>query len=244
MLPAAMFFGGVLAAGGAFYAVGGTQSIVRLVRRLVSRQAAVRPPPNVVEKTSFANFSKAFTPHMDLSLNVLFDRGIVKGVVDYHVERSGEHAAAPLVLDTNALAIKSVHAVSSKGVQGAAVPYELGEAHKVYGRALTIHVDATTPRVRVEFETTDKCSALQFLTPAQTASKMQPFLFSQSQAIHARTFFPCQGTRAFSFKNRVLTPGRRACGENDVHGRGALPTRANGGHVGDAHVEQAGRVYV
>jgi len=193
MLPAAVFFGGVLAASGAFYAAGGTQSLVRLVRRLISRQPAVRPPPQVVEKTSFANFSKAFTPHMDLSLDVLFDRGVVKGVVDYHVERSGENAAAPLVLDTNVLAIKGVYALSAKGVQGAAVPYELGQAHKVYGQALTIHMDATTPRVRVEFETTAQCSALQFLTPAQTASKTQPFLFSQSQAIHARTFFPCQG---------------------------------------------------
>lgn len=44
----------------------------------------------------------------------------------------------------------------------------------------------------INFSTMPKSSALQFLKPAQTAGGKHPYLFTQCQAIHARSFIPCQ----------------------------------------------------
>lgn len=73
------------------------------------------------------------------------------------------------------------------------------------GLALRVKLPAGAPGdklvVRVCYETAASddngeggCSALQWLTPAQTAGKRLPYVFSQCQAIHARALLPCQDT--------------------------------------------------
>lgn len=68
-----------------------------------------------------------------------------------------------------------------------------------YGSALKISLSqridlGQAVEVDITLETTDKCSALQWLTPTQTSNKKFPYMFSQCEAIHARSCFPCQDT--------------------------------------------------
>ncbi len=69
------------------------------------------------------------------------------------------------------------------------------------GQALTItlpskYTSDQTFSVKIDYSTTEKCTALGWLTPAQTRGKEFPYLYSQCQAIHARSLLPCQDTPA------------------------------------------------
>ena len=47
-------------------------------------------------------------------------------------------------------------------------------------------------KIKVDYATSTSCTALQWMTPSQTAGKKHPYVFSQCQAIHARSMVPCQ----------------------------------------------------
>ena len=49
-------------------------------------------------------------------------------------------------------------------------------------------------KIKINYETTQNCTALQWLSPSQTAEKTHPYMFSQCQAIHCRSMLPCQDT--------------------------------------------------
>src|SRR5690606_11241999 len=92
-------------------------------------------------------------------------------------------------LDTNGLMIKSV-SVDNK--EQAA--YRLGDTHAILGEELVIPLEENTRTIRIDYTTSPGAEALQWLTPQQTAGKNAPFLFTQSQAILARSWIPCQDT--------------------------------------------------
>ena len=58
-----------------------------------------------------------------------------------------------------------------------------------FGKELS---DGEQVEVVIDFSTMPKSTALQFLEPSQTAGGKHPYLFTQCQAIHARSFVPCQ----------------------------------------------------
>ncbi|MDR3673347.1 MAG: M1 family metallopeptidase [Holophaga sp.] len=96
--------------------------------------------------------------------------------------------AGILDLDSKGLAIHRVWVTAS----GAEVPFQLGPEEPILGRRLRLVLPEATHGVSIAYETAPDAMGLQWLEPAQTEGKRQPFLFSQCQAIHARTLVPCQ----------------------------------------------------
>ena len=98
----------------------------------------------------------------------------------------------PLDLDTRDLTIEQVTTPS-----GAPVPWSVAPAEPILGSRLRVELPAGTDGCVVRYRTSPDASALQWLEPAQTAGGRWPFLYSQCQAIHARSVVPLQDTPRF-----------------------------------------------
>src|SRR6266566_922143 len=156
---------------------------------------------------SFSNPEQIRVRHLDLDCEVLFDRKILKGVATLSVDRRVDSGAPPLILDTRNLRIEKVEVAGETGAYSA-TKFELGAADPILGAPLTISMPPAATKVRIRYSTSPDASALQWLDPAQTAGKKRPFLFTQSQAIHARSWIPLQDTPGvrMSYSARVRTP--------------------------------------
>ena len=75
-----------------------------------------------------------------------------------------------------------------------AAGFELGPADPILGAPLRIRLRDGVDCVTVHYSTSPCASGLQWLDPPQTAGKRHPFLYTQSQAIHARSWIPLQDT--------------------------------------------------
>lgn len=156
---------------------------------------------------SFANPQAVKVTHVDLDWTILFEQKIIKGTATLNFQRPPDAVNAPLILDTRDLNIEKVEA-SINGTAFKATTFELGTADKILGAPLTIQLPPNAKRVRVSYSTSPSASGLQWLAPEQTAGKKSPFMFSQAQAIHARSFIPLQDSPQIriTYSARVRTP--------------------------------------
>lgn len=144
-------------------------------------------------KHTLSNFQKALVTHMHLDLDVSFDDKRITGTVTYDVTLLND-GVPELVLDTNHLQIRAVR-IAGKEIED----WSLQDRVEPFGQALhiplsTAEISDLSTRVEVQYSTTSEGAALQWLKPIQTLGKSHPFVFAQCQAIHARSFFPCQDT--------------------------------------------------
>ncbi|MEO8034565.1 MAG: M1 family aminopeptidase/hydrolase, partial [Acidobacteriota bacterium] len=135
---------------------------------------------------SFSRPDEAAVTHLNLDLTVDFAGHRLVGSATLTIEN---HGASELLLDTNDLAVGRVVLDSGKEVDA-----RLGDEVKYLGRSLTIPIEPSTRSVKIEYASKPGAAAVQWLEPRQTASGSHPFLFTQSQAILARTWVPCQDT--------------------------------------------------
>jgi aminopeptidase N len=170
------------------------------------------PTPLRVEPHSYANLDEWKTRHLELDLAVDFGQRELEGFATLTIEAQRADAEPLLVLDTRALEILDVACATPVGEFAPAL-FRLGRTDAILGTPLYVDLPRGVLRVRVHYRTSPGASGLQWLEPSQTAGGAQPFLFSQSQAIHARSWIPCQDSPAVraTYAAEVATPqGLRA----------------------------------
>jgi len=150
---------------------------------------------------SFSNPESIKVTHLSLDLTVDFSKKLLVGTAQLDFQKIA-HNATQLILDTRDLTINSVTVMGNK------VDFVLAKGDTFLGAALTIDVPADADSVLISYQTSPKASGVQWLTPEQTAGKKHPFLFTQAQAIHARSFIPLQDSPQvrMTYEATIRTP--------------------------------------
>jgi leukotriene-A4 hydrolase len=153
---------------------------------LVLVLAAALPAPDA---HSLANPAEVRPTHIALDLTVGFADKTLRGEALLTLEYpQGEEKASQLDLDTRELRIEAV----TDETTGQPLTFTLEAPVKLLGQRLRIALPPRRPaQVRVAYRTVPEATALQWLEPRQTTSGKLPFLFTQSQSIHARSWVPC-----------------------------------------------------
>ncbi|MDQ7049276.1 MAG: M1 family metallopeptidase [Enterobacterales bacterium] len=152
-----------------------------------------------------SNYQQVVTNHITLDLQVDFDKKQLIGNIVHHISFPNGYVKQ-LVLDTRDLDIHKVSLFTGKKWQS--TRFVLGQKDAVRGSRLSIELVKNTSQVKISYNSRPQASGLQWLSPQQTAGKKLPFMFSQSQAIHARSWMPIQDTPAMrvTYSADIKTP--------------------------------------
>lgn len=139
---------------------------------------------------SYANFNEIYTKHLHLELEVNFNNNSIYGVARHQMVNLDADTA---IFDIKYLEIQKV-TVGDKDEKPAS--FIIGEFDSILGSPLMVAINPDVEFINIYYKTTEKCEALDWLAPEQTAGKKHPFLYSQGQAILTRSWIPIQGSPA------------------------------------------------
>eukprot|EP01059_Diplonema_ambulator_P034180 TRINITY_DN752_c0_g1_i9.p1 TRINITY_DN752_c0_g1~~TRINITY_DN752_c0_g1_i9.p1 ORF type:complete len:668 (+),score=225.60 TRINITY_DN752_c0_g1_i9:61-2064(+) len=157
------------------------------------------------DPSTYSNIDEVVVKHMSLDWNVDFLLQEVQGSVVLTVEALKD--TDKIVLDSRDITIHGVE------VGGTSAAHTAGETSIVFGTPITIHTPTTLTAgsevtVTITYKTSPNCTALAWLSPSQTHDGKYPYVFSQCQAIHARSLVPCMDAASvrFTYDAKVAVP--------------------------------------
>jgi aminopeptidase N len=190
-------------------------SALVIVALAVSSCTQNEPPVNdgnlARDYFTFANTDQIVTEHLELDLTIDFDAEQLYGSATLHLQRT-DSGAKSVILDTRDLTIEGASFALSSS-EPIIAEYSFGETDAVMGTPLIVKIpedlrSESNLSLKIDYRTSPGSTALQWLPPNLTAGGEHPFLFSQSQAIHARSWIPLQDTPAvrITYEAVIHTP--------------------------------------
>ncbi|NVB84301.1 MAG: M1 family metallopeptidase [Kofleriaceae bacterium] len=175
-----------------------TRAIAALALLVTGACYKAGPSGTLRDPHSFSEPDRVAVKSLALDLAVDFATKTLTGTARLEVQRTDPKA--PLVLDSNGLVITAV-----SDCAGAALTYRVGD-HTPIGEP--VKIDLESDCAEVAYHTAPDAGALMWVEPAGTAGGVQPMLFTQSQAIYARTWIPLQDSPSvrFTYSATIRTP--------------------------------------
>jgi aminopeptidase N len=154
-----------------------------------------------IDHHTLSNYTEVRTKHLHLDIAVSFENKQITGVASHTIENIT--GADHIDFDTKGLNILEV--TLNDGEPG---EFTLGDYDELLGTVLSVKINEGTELVNIKYETTEKTEALDWLMPAQTAGKVEPFMYTQGQSIFTRSWIPIQGTPAIriTYSAKVAVP--------------------------------------
>lgn len=150
---------------------------------------------------SKSNATEIHPEHLRLDIAIDFDKQQISGLAIWEIKP--EKGVTQAVFDTRNLQIDKV-----EYADGSSADFSLGEADTYLGAALSIPIDEDTKELYIYYKTLEDATALQWLEASQTFGKQAPFLYTQSESIHVRTWIPSPDSPAarFTYEAKVEVP--------------------------------------
>src|SRR5512139_3191370 len=151
------------------------------------------------DPASYTDLTQGKIKHIDFRISVNFSIRVLDIEATYQLQ---EPVQGSLYLDSFKIELQKAH------VNGRPLQWECDASDEVLGERLHLKGFEGDLTFTLTFQTSTEARALQWLTASQTAGGEYPFLFSQCQAIHARSVFPCQDTPSvrFTYSAEVEVP--------------------------------------
>ena len=151
------------------------------------------------DPTTYTDLSQGRIRHIDFHIKVNFDERVFDVEATYQMR---EPISGELTLDSYRIDLKDAKAGSR------ALTWEFDPEDDTLGQRLQLKGLENDSSFTLFFRTSPEARALQWMNASQTKGGKHPFLFSQCQAIHARSIFPCQDTPSvrFTYSAEVEVP--------------------------------------
>lgn len=141
---------------------------------------------------SFSQPNQARVTNLYWKAAVDFDKKIITATATWDILPSS--SAKEIIFDIKSLNIQSILVDDKEPVD-----VTFSKEIEIFGQSLHIPITSSTKKIIIEYQTSPDAEAVQWLTAQQTAGKKYPFLFTQSEAILARSWIPCQDSPGIRF---------------------------------------------
>ena len=151
------------------------------------------------DPASYTDLSQGKIKHILFRIGVNFSTHILEIEATYQMH---EPVRGSFFLDSYKIDLQEARA------NGRELKWEFDENDDILGERLHLKGLENESTFTLTFHTSPEARALQWLNAHQTTGGQLPFLFSQCQAIHARSVFPCQDTPSvrFTYSAEVEVP--------------------------------------
>lgn len=151
---------------------------------------------------TFAKPNESIMTHISLDLKVNFEEKTLSGKAMIDIKNTEN--AKEFWFDSKSLQIEKITLDENETT----TTFKINEAKPHVGAGVQVNIKPETKKINVYYKTDKSAAALQWLSPSQTAGKKKPFLFTQSQAILARSWVPCQDSPGirFTYNAKITVP--------------------------------------